>query len=652
MGEILPAAGKIAGRVERGLCYGSLLLMALLPVLDALFRPFNIAVSFSRALMIRLFLVGGLFAAMITTQSREHISIAIVQYIKNEKLKNALKFITGLVTAFVVTILFWDSISFIKYSPAGGKVGFIPDRIFTLAMPIAYGVMTFRFARYVLVDHSRAVAAGIKEQRPRGIRRITVFLPVLAIVLGTAAALPAIVKLIWGFDTPEALVAPLDFLYDAAYYVKTPAILLLVLAALSGTPIFAVLGGIALIMLQAAGGEPEAAPIQIYSARTDADLIAIPLFTLTGFFLSESKSGERLVAAFRSLFSWIPGGMIIATVIICAFFTSFTGASGVTILALGGILYTILKEKSGYPEKFSLGLLTSVGGIGLLFPPSLPIILVGSTTNSILYFMGEVVNYNIIDFFLAAVIPGIILVLAMIVFGIAASVKVKIPVEPFSPSNAGSAVKGAILEILLPVILIAGYFSGLLTLVEVSAVSVIYVFIVEVLIHRDIALRELPRVFSKAVPIIGGVLSILAIAKALSYAIIDSQVPENFALWMRSTVESKYLFLLLLNLVLLVVGCLMDIFSAILVVLPLIVPMAQVYGVEPVHLGIIFLVNLEVGFLTPPVGMNLFLASYRFKKPFMEICRSVLPFLAAQLAVVLLVTYVPALSSFLVGLLK
>ena len=635
MGKI--SAGTIAGYIEKGFCYAALVLMALLPTADALLRPFSIAIPMSRPILIRLFLLSGLFAAMLTTGAREHISIAIVQYVKNEKLKNKLSFICGLVTAFISTILFWDSISFVKYSLSGRALGSVPDSVFGLAMPIAYGVIAFRFAANSRPGHSLA------ERRIIG---------AAVLLLGSAAAFPAIAKLLWGFDTPELFIAPLNFLYDAAYYAKTPLILFLVLAAFSGTPVFAVIGGITLVMLQAAGGEPDAAPIQIYSALTDADIIAIPLFTLTGFFLSESKSGERLVAAFRSLFSWIPGGMIIATVVICAFFTSFTGASGVTILALGGILYTILKENLGYPEKFSIGLLTSVGCIGLLFPPSLPIILVGSTTNSILYFMGEMVNFRIIDFFLGAMIPGLILVLTMIVFGIVASVKVKIPVEPFNLKEAGASLKGSILEILLPFILITGYFSGILSLVEVSAVSAIYVFITEVIIHRDISLRDVPKVFYKAVPIIGGILSIIAMAKALSYAIIDSQVPENFALWMRHAVESKYVFLLLLNLALLVVGCLMDIFSAILVVFPLIVPLALIYGVNPIHLGIIFIVNLEVGLLTPPVGMNLFLASYRFKKPFTAICRYVLPFLAAQFAVVLLVTYVPWLSTFLTGLFK
>jgi len=511
-------------------------------------------------------------------------------------------------------------------------------------MPIGFGLMAVRFAMNLL--HRDTI--GKETEKSRWLY----LLPVMALLLGSAAALPAIIKIIYGFEPPEPLFSWVNTHYDAAFSLKIPFIIFLVLAGLAGTPIFTIIGCISLVILQAAGTEPDTAPIQIYSALTDSDIIAIPLFTLTGFFLSESKAGERLVTAFRSLFSWLPGGMIIATVVICAFFTSFTGASGVTILALGGILYTILKEKLGYSEKFTIGLLTSVGCIGLLFPPSLPIILVGSTMNSILYFMGEPSSYTIVDFFLGAMIPGIILVVVMIVFGIIASRKIKIPMEPFNPKQAGAAVKGSIFEILLPVILIAGYFTGILTLVEVSAVSVFYVFIVEVFINRDIPVREVPRVFTKAVPIIGGILAILAMAKALSYAIIDSQVPENFAFWMHNAVESRYLFLFILNIALLALGCVMDVFSAILVLLPMIIPLGLAYDVDPVHLGIIFIINLEVGFLTPPVGINLFLSSYRFKKPFTSICRYVLPFMAVQLMVVFLVTYVPALSSFLVRMFK
>jgi len=645
-------SGRLFGiteNIEKGICYAAFALMAILPFFDVILRPLNIFIPYSRKLLISLFLVSALFAAMLTTKAKDHISIAVMQYAKNEKIKKLLSCITCLISAFIAANLFWDSITFLVYSFSGRPTGFIPDWIFGLAMPIAYGVIAVRFAIY-----SVSLGTKVDDEKPEtgsaSWKRWA--LPVLILLLGTVAALPAITKIFWGFQPPEILIAPMNFLYDAAYYARTPLILLLILAALLGTPIFIVIGGIALVMLQAAGGEPESTAIQIYSALTEADMIAIPLFTLTGFFLSESKAGERLVSAFRSLFSWMPGGMIIATVVICAFFASFTGASGVTILALGGILYTILKEKLGYPEKFSVGLLTSVGCIGLLFPPSLPIILVGSTTNMILFFMGETVNYTIIDFFLGAIIPGLILVAVMVAFGITTSVKVKIPVEKFNLKEAGKAVKGSFFEILLPFILIGGYFSGIFSLVEVSAVSAVYVFIIEVFVNKDISLKDVTKVFAKAIPIIGGVLSIIAMAKALSYAIIDSGVPDNFANWMRTTIESKYVFLLLLNLALLVVGCLMDIFSAILVVLPLIVPLGLVYGIDPVHLGIIFIVNLEVGFLTPPVGMNLFLASYRFKKPFTEICRCVLPFLAVQLAVVLLVTYVPALSTMLTGLFR
>jgi tripartite ATP-independent transporter DctM subunit len=302
------------------------------------------------------------------------------------------------------------------------------------------------------------------------------------------------------------------------------------------------------------------------------------------------------------------------------------------------LLFTILSEHVKYPEKFSIGLLTSTGSICLLFPPSLPIILVGATTLT-----------NILKLFVGGLIPGLILVIAVIIFGISSSIKIQVPREPFNIKAAIGGIKDSAFEILLPILLVAGFFSGLLSITELGAVSVVYIFIVEVLIHRDIALKDVIAVFNKAVPIIGGVLSIIALSMALSYYIIDTQAPQNLAIWMSETIQSRVVFLLLLNLSLLVVGCLMDIFSAILIVLPLVSPLGAAYGIDPIHLGIIFITNLEVGFLTPPVGLNLFLASYRFKKPFTQVCRYVLPFLLIQLAVVILVTYVPFLSTWLPG---
>jgi tripartite ATP-independent transporter DctM subunit len=258
-------------------------------------------------------------------------------------------------------------------------------------------------------------------------------------------------------------------------------------------------------------------------------------------------------------------------------------------------------------------------------------------------------DYGIIHYFIGAIIPGILLVVAMITIGLIISRKVKVPVEKFDTKKVLPALKESIFEILLPIILILGYFSGWLTLLEVSAVSVIYVVIVEVFINKEIAIANISRVFSKAIPIIGGILAILAMANALSYAIVDSGLPENFTMWMQNAIQSKFVFLLLLNLALIIAGFVMDIFSAILVLLPLVVPLGYAYGIDPVHLGIIFIMNLEAGFLTPPVGLNLFLASYRFERPFGHIFRYVVPFLLIQLTVVLLVTYIPWFSTWLVG---
>jgi tripartite ATP-independent transporter DctM subunit len=611
----------LLGGIEQGLCYISLICLALLPAAEIMARLFfKTGVPNSLGFMVHFLLMVGLLSGMIATKTGEHLCIGFIQKFCPDWIKGRISIFINFLSTVVLTVITFTGISFVHIGLSPWRmIGFIPDQIFGLVIPIGYGVMAFRF--------SQKIRAG-------GGSRL---LPVLGILLGILCSFPMIAKIVWGFDNiPDRIYDLTDLYYTFSYYLKIPVVILLILAALVGTPLFVILGGLGLILIHAAGGEIDVVANEVYTTLTKDSFIAIPLFTLTGFFLSESKAGERLVQTFKGLFSWLPGGMIIATVVICAFFTSFTGASGVTILALGGILYTILTDVK-YHDQFSIGLLTSVGSIGLLFPPSIPIILVGTASMT-----------NIFHVFLGGILPGVILVLAVIIFGIVASVKTKIPVEPFDIKRALSGLKHSAFEIALPFLLIIGYFSGILSLIEIGAAAVIYVFIVEVLIHRDLKITEVPRVFSKAIPIIGGVLSILALSQALSYYIVDTQAPENLVRWMQTAIQSKYLFLLLLNLTLLVVGCLMDIFSAILIVLPLVIPLGHAYGVDPVHLGIIFITNLEVGFLTPPVGMNLFLATYRFKKPFVEICRYVFPFLLIQLAVVLLVTYVPWFSTFLI----
>ncbi|MDR3174728.1 MAG: TRAP transporter large permease subunit [Treponema sp.] len=614
-------SGHVLCRIENWACFLSFIIMTILAAAEAAARIFfSSGIPASSGFLIHLLLMGGMLAGMITTRNGEHLSIALVQYFSQPELKRRLHTIINLLAALITTAIGCCGPAFIRIGLTGEMIGFIPDRVFALIIPAGYMVIAVRFARH----------SGLKG-------RMRIF-PVLAIVLGVVLSFPSIAKFIWEYDIPPLLQGFCDFLYALSLAVKIPAIVLLLLCALGGLPIFVVMGGLVLLLLESSAIPVDVVATDIYSALTNESIIAIPLFTLVGFFLSESRAGFRLVVCFRSLFSWIPGGMIIATVFICAFFTSFTGASGVTILALGGILYSILAEHVGYPRKFAIGLLTSVGSIGLLFPPSLPLILVGAM-------MGT----DIFRMLAGGFIPGVILVLSVIVFGIAISMRTKIPVEPFKLLTALRSLRGSIWEILLPFLLVAGYFLGILSLVEIGAAALIYIFIVEVLLHRDIPFKKVPCVFLKAAPIIGGILAILAVSQSLSYYIVDTNAPVELAAWMRETIESKYIFLLLLNLALLVVGCLMDIFSAILIVFPLIIPLGAAYGIDPVHLGVIFIINLELGFLTPPVGLNLFLASYRFEKPFVEICRHVFPFLIIQLAAVMLVTYVPFLSTFLAG---
>jgi tripartite ATP-independent transporter DctM subunit len=397
---------------------------------------------------------------------------------------------------------------------------------------------------------------------------------------------------------------------------------------------------VAYLLFVRAGGALEVIPSEAYGMLTGYSLPAIPLFTFAGFILSESQAGKRLVRLFKAFVGWLPGGLVVMAVLVSTFFTTFTGATGVTILALGALLVFAL-QSGGYRTGFSEGVVTSSGSIGLLIPPSLPIIIYGVTA-----------QINIKHMFAGGIIPGVLMVLCLCVIGVATALRRKVERAPFQLAEAWGAVRESFWEILLPLVILLMYFLGLTTLVETGAVAVVYSLIVEVAIHRDLDFAALRRIVLKCVPIIGGVLVILAAAKGLSYYIVDAEVPMALSAWVKANVTSKFVFLLALNLVLLIVGCLMDIFSAILVVVPLIIPVGQAFGIHPVHLGVIFLANLGLGYLTPPVGLNLFLAAYLFNKPVAKIVKDIIPFFLALLAVVLLVTYVPWLSTGLITLLK
>jgi len=415
--------------------------------------------------------------------------------------------------------------------------------------------------------------------------------------------------------------------------------LLLILMALLGAPLFIIIAAIALLSFYSLGIDTSTVILSINQLTSAPTLLAIPLFTFAGYILAESNTPKRLVNLSKALFGWLPGGLAIVALVTCAFFTAFTGASGVTIVALGGLLYPVLR-KEGYPEKFSLGLLTSSGSLGLLFPPSLPIIL-----------YALVAKISVDQLFLAGIVPGLLLIILLSLFSINKGTTAKVPTIPFNWKNLFSAFKDAAWEIPLPFIIIGGIYGGIFTATEAAAVTAFYVLIIEVFIYRDLNLfKDVPKIMRESMLLVGGILVILGTAMGLTNYLIDEQIPMKILDFMRTFISSKIVFLMMLNILLLIVGCMMDMFSAIIVVVPLIVPIAEEFGVDPVHLGVIFLANLEIGYFTPPVGLNLFISSFRFKKPVLTLYLSALPFLVILIIALLIITYVPELSLWLVRL--
>ncbi len=422
----------------------------------------------------------------------------------------------------------------------------------------------------------------------------------------------------------------------------------LALLAFLGAPLFSIIGCIALLAFSSEGIDSSAIIVELYRLASAPSLIAIPLFTFAGYLLAEGGTPKRLVALSRALFGWMRGGLAIVVLVSCAVFTAFTGASGVTIIALGGLLYPILVQQK-YPERFSLGLLTTSGSLGLLFPPSLPLILYSMVASNSRASSGAVAEVGIDKLFAAGIIPGILLVLLLSLYSVRQGVRYSVPKTPFSWGAVRAALKDAIWEIPLPFLIIGGIYGGLFTATEAAAVTAFYVLVVEVFIYRDLKLfSDVPRIMRESMVLVGAILVILGCAMGLTNYLVDQEVPMKLFATIQQFISSKAVFLILLNIFLLIVGMMMDIFSAIIVVVPLIIPIATAYEVNPVHLGIIFLTNLEIGYLTPPVGLNLFISSFRFQKPVSEVVRSVLPAIGILLAALAIITYVPGLSLWIV----
>jgi len=409
-------------------------------------------------------------------------------------------------------------------------------------------------------------------------------------------------------------------------------IFLALLIMFLGAPLFTVFSGLTLFLLFFSDIDSSAMIIEMYRIATTPIFVAIPFFTFAGYLLSESKAPRRLIGLTDALLGWLPGGLSIIALITCSAFTALTGATGLTIIALGGILLPALLQGK-YPEKFSLGLVTNSGTLGLLFPPSLPIII---------YAIVSKVQIN--QLFLAGLLPGILMILLLSVFSVQKAIIAEVPRTRFNTTQMFKALRDAIWELPLPLVVLGGIYSGYFAVSEAAAITAVYVFLVEVVIYRDIKWRELPQVMRKSMVLVGGILIILGAALGFTNYLIDAEVPMKLFNLFKAYTDSPFVFLILLNLFLLVVGCLLDIFSALIVVVPLITPVASAYGINPIHLGIIFLANLQIGALTPPVGMSLFISSLRFEKPMSKIISASLPFIIVLLLVLAIITYVPWFS--------
>jgi tripartite ATP-independent transporter DctM subunit len=413
------------------------------------------------------------------------------------------------------------------------------------------------------------------------------------------------------------------------------AVLAAVLFMLIGVPVFVVICGLAVYLFFTSGIDLSAIIIEMHRMATTPVLVAIPLFTFAGYLLSESGAPKRLIRLSNAVLGWLPGGLAVIALISCAVFTALTGATGLTIIALGGILLPAM-SRGKYPEVFSLGLLTTSGTLGLLFPPSLPLII-----------YAIVAKVRIDQLFIAGIIPGILLVVLLSIFSINRSVRNNIPKTPLQISEVSGAVKAALWELPLPLVVLGGIYSGKFAVSEAAAITAVYVLIVEVMIYRDIGWRDLPEIMKKSMILVGAVLIILGAAMGLTNYLIDAQIPMQMLEFFKLHIGSKILFLIVLNLFLLAVGCTMGIFSALVVVVPLLSPIAQAYGIDPIHLGIIFLANLEIGASIPPLGINLFIASIRFERPVLRLYAASLPFIAILLFGLALITYIPWMSLFL-----
>lgn len=593
---------QVARRIEDGVLVAAFLVAIVLPLIDAVGRPlggFHIPgnATYVQQLTLWLAFLGGLLAV----RESKHLTLSTAElFAEGSRARGAVRVGAHAMAAAVCAVLTYSSFLVVMANRQQGAVlpiG-VPVWVIELVMPLALGLSSIRFV-WKASEHWRG--------------RILALCAIPAAFLLGLGPLPSG----FGFWVLVALV---------------------VLATLLGSPVFVAMAGIGTLFFFSDGTPVSAVPAEIYRLVASPSLPAIPLLTICGYVLAESGAAHRLVRFFRAVFGWMPGGIAVLVAGVCALFTTFTGGSGITILALGGLVYPMLREE-GYSEGFSLGLVTAGGSLGLLFPPSLPVIL-----------YSVVASVPADQLYIAGFLPGLLLVVLAAGYGVWVGRRTQARTQPFVLRELLAATWGAKWELSVPVLVVGLFGSGLTSLVEASAAAALYAIVVECFITRDIhPFRQLPGVIIKGAALVGGVLMLLASAMGLTSYLVDAQIPDQLLAFVQAHVSSPIVFLLVLNVFLLVLGSVLEIYSAIIVLTPLVIPLGVAFGVHPVHLGVIFLANLELGFLFPPVGLNLFLSSARFGVPITRLYRHVVPFLIIMGVGVLLITYIPAMS---MGLLK
>jgi C4-dicarboxylate transporter, DctM subunit len=601
------------------------LAMVALPTIGAGFRRFTgKSLAFTLNYTQHLTLWIGFLGATLATARGQHLALSTADMLPAGRPRDWARSFGAMLSAFICGVLTYASTMLVLASRGSSDKleGGVPTLVFDLVIPFGFALMAVRFAR----------GAPIKLARIAGLVLAAASLPYLVSAVITSYSGHPV-----GFEGPDLSLV----LAGKTGFFSLLGGLVLVLGFLLGAPVFAMMAGAALLLFSLAGTPVASVPQETSRLVLSPTLPAIPLLTVAGYVLAEGGASKRLVRAAQALFGWMPGGLAVVAVVVCAIFTTFTGASGVTILALGGLVYPALLRE-GYEEGFSLGLVTASGSLGLLFPPSLPVIL-----------YGVVAGVAIDHLYVGGLVPGLLMMLLVAIYGVWAGVRSKAPRQAFELKEALTSLWGAKWDLGLPLLIIVSVVTGFATIVESAALGGAYSIIVELLVFKDIhPTRDLPRVLAHAATLVGAVVILLGVALGLTGYLVDAEIPTRLLSWVQLHIHAQWEFLLALNVLLLVLGSVLEIYSAIVVLAPLVAPLGVAFNVEPVHLGVVFLANLELGFLFPPMGLNLFLAASRFKKPLPLLYRKAFPFLVIMAVGVLLITYVPAITTGVVAAVK